>query len=300
MSNKLTSPIIILFLGAMTCSSSVIMIKGSQLDPVLLAGYRLFLAGVFMSPFYFRDLKKEQKKVKDTLFACFPGAILGIHFITWVIGCRATYAANAALIVNMVPAVMPFMLYFIIKEVINKREMLGSAVAVSGIFILMLTDFKLNEAHFKGDIMCILSMFTFALYLVMSRKYRNSGSIWLYTVPLFTTGGLLCFAIAACRGVFPWHGLNMVEFGYILAIAIIPTIIGHSALNYSMKKIRGQIVGVLNLSQFVFAAIYGYLFFREIPGQVFYISVLLLVGGICIIITSKEPAPQEKTECPNT
>lgn len=299
MSNKLSSPVMILFLGAMTCSSSVIMIKGSTIDPVLLAGYRLFIAGVFMSPLYFRDLKKERKKVRDTLFACFPGAILGIHFITWVIGCRATYAANAALIVNMVPAVMPFMLYFIIKEVINKREMMGSAVSVLGIVLLIVTDFKVNEAHFKGDIMCFLSMLTFALYLVMSRKYRNSGSIWLYTVPLFTTGGLLCFTIAACRGVMPWYGLNLKEIAYILAIAIIPTIIGHSALNYSMKNIRGQIVGVLNLSQFVFAAIYGYIFFREVPGQVFYISVFLLVVGICIIVTKKRAKIIEAT-CPES
>lgn len=284
----------ILFLGAMTCSSSIIMIKGSKIDPVLLAGYRLFLAGLFLSPIYFRELKKEQKKVKDTLFACLPGVILAVHFISWVIGCRITYAANATLIVNMVPAVMPFILYFMIKEVINKRELLGSAFAVSGIFILILTDFNLNQEHFKGDIICFFSMLTFALYLVMSRKYRDSGSIWLYTVPLFTTGGIVCFLIAACRGVFPWHGLNRVEAGYILAIAVIPTIVGHSALNFAMKKIRGQIVGVLNLSQFIFAAFYGYLFFGEVPGQIFYISVLLLVIGICIIVTRKKEAVQEE------
>ena len=299
MSEKLKTPVIILFLGAMTCSSSIIMIKGSKIDPVLLAGYRLFLAGVFLSPLYFRDLKKERKQVKDTLFACWPGVVLGVHFITWVIGCRITYAANATLIVNMVPAVMPFLLYFMIKEVINKREMIGSAFAVSGIFLLMITDFKLNAEHFRGDVMCFLSMLTFALYLVMSRKYRDSGSIWLYTVPLFTTGGLVCFLIGACRGVFPWHGLNAVEIGYILAIAIIPTIIGHSALNYAMKKIRGQIVGVLNLSQFVFAAIYGYMFFGEIPDQVFYISVFFLVIGICIIVTKKREVPQAEV-CPES
>jgi len=299
MSEKLKSPIVILFLGAMTCSSSVIMIKGSKIDPVLLAGYRLFLAGIFLSPLYFRDLKKEKKKVKETLFACWPGIILGIHFITWVIACRITYAANAALIVNMVPAVMPFMLYFMIKEVINKREMLGSAFAVSGIVLLMVSDFKLNAEHFRGDVMCFVSMLTFAFYLVMSRKYRDSGSIWLYTVPLFTAGGIFCFLIAACKGVFPWHGLNGVEIAYILAIAIIPTVVGHSSLNFAMKKIRGQIVGVLNLSQFIFAAFYGYLFFGEVPGQIFYISVFLLVVGICIIVTKKKEVVEEQV-CPET
>ena len=274
------------------------------MDPVLVAGYRLLLAGLFLLPLYLRDLKKENKKVKDTLFSCKPGMVLGLHFISWVIGCRMTYAANATLIVNMVPAVMPFILYFIIREVLTKREMLGSLVAVTGVFILIVSDFKLNASHFKGDLVCFGSMTLFALYLVFSRKYRDSGSIWLYTVPLYISGGLLCFTIAACRGIGPWEGLNLTEAVYLLLLAVLPTIIGHSSLNYSMKVLRGQLVGVLNLSQFVFAAIYGYTFFAEIPGQVFYISVICLVGGIYIVITGKETpakkedlAVNEKEEC---
>ena len=297
MSKNLTAPIAILFLGAITCSSAIIMIKASKLDPVLVAGYRLFLAGVFLSPLYFRDLKKENKKVKDTLFACTPGMVLGIHFITWVIGCRMTYAANATLIVNMVPAVMPFILYFVIKEVLTKRELAGSLFAVSGVFILIISDFKLNSAHFRGDLVCFGSMTLFALYLVLSRKYRDSGSLWLYTVPLYVSGGLLCFLISMLKGVMPWEGMNIQEAGYVLLLAILPTIVGHSALNYSMKVLRGQLVGVLNLSQFVFAAIYGFIFFGEVPSMIFYMSVLFLVGGIYIVITGKEKPQEESPEC---
>ena len=301
MSKNLTGPIFILFLGAITCSSAIIMIKASKLDPVLVAGYRLFLAGIFLLPLYLRDLKKSQKKVKDTLFSIKPGIVLGVHFITWVIGCRMTYAANATLIVNMVPAVMPFILYFIIREVLTKREVAGSLCAVSGIVILMMTDFQLNEAHFRGDLVCLGSMTLFALYLVLSRKYRNRGSIWLYTVPLYISGGFLCFIISACRGVMPWDGMNLIEGGYVLLLAVLPTIVGHSALNYSMKVLRGQLVGVLNLSQFVFAAIYGYIFFAEVPGQAFYIAVLFLVGGIYIVITGKEqPEVENSKECTNS
>lgn len=297
MLKKIQSPIFILFLGAMTCSTAVIMIKASKLDPVLLAGYRLFIAGLILLPLYFRDLKKSRKKVRDTLFSCVPGVVLGVHFITWVIGCRMTYAANATLIVNMVPAVMPVILYFLIKEVLTKKEVLGSGFAVSGIVILMLTDFKINEIHFKGDLICFGSMILFALYLVLSRKYRDSGSIWLYTIPLYITGGLVCFTISAIRGIMPWEGVNWTETGYILTLAILPTIVGHSALNYSMKVLRGQTVGVLNLSQFVFAAIYGYVFFSEVPGKVFYISVLLLVVGICIIVSKKATPVSHDQEC---
>ena len=210
MEEKPITPFFFVMLGAMFCATSVIMIKGSKLDPILLAGYRLFVASLIMMPFYFRDLKKEEKKVKDTFYAFWPGLVLSLHFISWVIGCRMTYAANATLIVNMVPAVMPFILYFMIKEVLTKNEVFGSLCAVSGIVFLMITDFKINEQHFRGDLICLGSMILFALYLVMSRKYRGKGSIWLYTVPLYFSAGIICFAIAACKGTLPLGGAKLV------------------------------------------------------------------------------------------
>ena len=67
----------------------------------------------------------------------------------------------------------------------------------------------------------------------------------------------------------PWHGLNSIEMTHALLLAIIPTIIGHTALNYSMKVLRGQVVGILNLTQFIWASLFGYIFFAEIPGMTF-------------------------------
>ncbi|MCM8530023.1 MAG: DMT family transporter [Lentisphaeraceae bacterium] len=296
MKNYLKSPITILLLGAMTCSTAVIMIKESTLHPILLAGYRLLLAGLFLTPLYFRDLKKEKKKVKETLYAFWPGVILSVHFITWVMGCRATYAANATLIVNMVPAAMPFVLFILVREVISKRELTGTLFASAGVVLLMLSDFKLSREHFIGDMICFGSMILFALYLALSRKYKNRGSIWLYTVPLFISAGLCCFVLAAIQGIMPWHGMNMTEAGHALLLAIIPTIMGHTALNYSMKVLRGQVVGVLNMTQFLWAAMYGYIFFAEIPGVAFYPSVLLLATGICIIVTKRTENEEASTK----
>ncbi|MCH2204646.1 MAG: DMT family transporter [Lentisphaerales bacterium] len=277
----------------MACSTAVIMIKDSSLDPNLLAGYRLILGGLLLLPLYLRDLKKEQKQVKDTLYACWPGVILCAHFISWVIGCRATYAANATLIVNMVPAAMPFVLFFLVREVITKRELVGTAFSICGVVLLMVSDFNLSEEHFRGDVICFFSMLLFALYLALSRKYRGRGSIWLYSVPLYISAGLCCFVVAALQGIMPWHGLNSVELTHALLLAVIPTIIGHTALNYSMKVLRGQVVGVLNLTQFVWASLFGYIFFAEIPGMAFYPAVLLLAIGICIIVTKAEAVSEQ-------
>ena len=85
----------------------------------------------------------------------------------------------------------------------------------------------------------------------------------------------------------------MTAAGHIFLRALFPTLIGHTALNYSMKALRGQVVGVLNLTQFIFAAIFGFLFFAEVPDKAFYIAALMLITGIFIMIYKRSQAQPE-------
>ena len=62
--------------------------------------------------------------------------------------------------------------------------------------------------------------------------------------------------------------------GTIIAIGgvfmLVPTIIGHSILNYSMKHLRGQVVSILNVLQFVSAGIMAYFIRDEVPAATLY------------------------------
>ena len=70
----------------------------------------------------------------------------------------------------------------------------------------------------------------------------------------------------------------------ILGLGIIPTVVGHSLVNYAMKHFRGQIVSIINMGQFVFAGMMAYLFFDEVPRWTFYIASALLVLSAWIAI----------------
>jgi drug/metabolite transporter (DMT)-like permease len=51
-----------------------------------------------------------------------------------------------------------------------------------------------------------------------------------------------------------------------------------------MKHFRGQIVSIINMGQFVFAGIMGYLVFGEIPNWTFFVASVLLVTSAWIAI----------------
>lgn len=284
-------PYLVLIFGVFCCSTSVIFIKIGGTDPIVLSAYRLLLGGLFLTPFILRLSPDETRPPFAELLrrAGPPAFFLGIHFITWIAGARMTPAANASLIVNMVPVVMPLLLLVVLKERITRPEGLGTLAAITGVLLLGIGDFNMSREYALGDAVCFLSMLFYAFYLIFARKNKDLPSIYVYVVPVYLLAGLLCLAIAIG---FQMAGREVVWFGpdarnewiSILGLALVPTVFGHSIINWALRSIRGQAVVIINLAQFIFAGIMGFLLLGEIPHAIFYIASLLVVTGAVIVI----------------
>ena len=277
--------VLLLAIGVMCGSTAVVMIKASTENPFLIATYRLLLATLFMLPFFLREKKMYTKPYgfKQVRLSIFPGLLLGIHFITWNMGVELIPVANASIIVNSTPAVMPFFLWIFFREKVNKVEVIGTLLALSGIIILAIGRVQLNALDFRGHLLCFVSMLFLAAYLALGRKYNGALPLWLYMWPLYFTAGIFCLAST----VFVINPIKVYELKNVLiffGLAIIPTFGGHTLINYSMKNFRGQVVSVANLGQIIFATIMGYLFFKEIPSPSFYLTALLILSGVILIL----------------
>ena len=261
------------------------MIKASQLHPALLSAYRLLLSAALLSPLYVYNLRKHRREFAGRNFrlTLLPATLLAFHFITWTQGAQWTHAANATLIVCMVPVAMPFLLYSTIGEKITMTEVVGTAMALGGAIWLTASDFWVSRQTLMGDITCFLSMLFFAFYLVQARANRDFPSIWLYVVPLYAAAGVICFFIAFFV-VRPMTLPAPREFLIIIGLALVPTVLGHSILNHAMRHLRGQTVSVVNLFQFVFAGVLAFFLYGEVPRPVFYAAGALVVAGAIIVI----------------
>jgi drug/metabolite transporter (DMT)-like permease len=221
---------------------------------------------------------------------------LALHFVTWILGARLTPSANASLIVNMVPAVMPVLLLLVVEETINRWELLGTILALSGVVLLGRGDLDLSREHLLGDAVCFLSMILYALYLICARRNRDLPSLYTYIVPVYLLAGLICLSLAAVlqlvgRPVI-WLGPKaQVEWISILGLALVPTVLGHSIVNWAFRHIRGQTVVILNLGQFVFAGVLGFLLLQELPSPALYpASLLVICGALIVILKSRKTA----------
>ncbi len=279
----------VLMIAELAMSSAVIFIKLSTDSPFILASYRLIFAAIILTPVYLLEYKKNviNYKIKNIKYSIIPSVFLSAHFITWIMGAKMTLATNATIIVNMVPSVMPFISFVILRERLDKREILGTIISIIGMFYLSIFDFHLSSLTFKGDVICFISMILFAFYIVFGRKNRGIPSVWLYVVPLYYFAGILTIVISYIftnQLVIP----DVKNIQFVLALAIIPTVIGHSLVNYSVRYFKSQTVSIFNQIQLFFAGILAYIFLHEIPSYNLYISSIFIIGGSIIVITNKK------------
>jgi len=279
--------VLVLVFGVFACSTAVIMIKArpATLDPVLLAALRLFVAAIALTPLMLRDLRRFPGRLGRRQLAAtlLPGLLLGAHFVSWIIGVGYTKAVNASLIVNMVPIVMPLLMFALVRERVTAGELLATAIVIGGVALLGWTDFDASPQYLLGDAICFGSMLLMAVYLALGRRNREFASLWLYIVPLYWTAGVFCFA-ASLFFANPFRAYSPREIGLILGLGLVPTVMGHSILNYSMKHLRGQVVSILNLGQFVLAGVMAYFIYAESPSWSLYVAAGVLVAAAIVVL----------------
>jgi drug/metabolite transporter (DMT)-like permease len=286
---------LLLFLGVFACSTSAVLIRMSATDPFVLAALRLLIASVLLMPVLLAQLRKHgsaftREHLRRTHV---PAVVLALHLISWSFGARMTVVAQSSLIVNLVPIALPFFLFALVGERLNMAEVIGTLLSIAGLVGLSIRDALSGGGSPMGNAVCFGSMLLFALYLALGRRNRDFPSIWLYVIPVYGQAALICAVVALPR--FHTFAVGSArEWAIMVGLAAGPTVCGHSLLNAAMRRIRGQIVSLCNVSQFIFAGIMGYLIFGEVPHAVFYVTSVVVVAGVAIVVLATPPEPETR------
>jgi drug/metabolite transporter (DMT)-like permease len=270
--------------GVMMAASSVLFIKASTLTPAVLAASRLLIAALILIPLWLRERRRDDPRpswwdsVRPVLL---PALFLGLHFISWNAGARGTLAGNASLVVNLVPVVMPVLAWAFLSEKLNRRELVGTGVALVGVAVLGFSDYQFSPEHLVGDGVCFGSMCLYSVYLIAARKRVQPGRLFSYLTPLYGTAGLICltYALVFDPQIVPVTALDP---WMVAGLVLGPTLLGHSIANWSMTRFRAQTVSLVNVTQFVFAGVMSFFVFGEVPKPLFYLTGALVVGGAVI------------------
>lgn len=281
---RMGTKISILMMGIVCGSLAAIMIRYSGLPADWLSMARLAIGAAVVFPAWRRAARAHPEAVGPALrSAVAPGVMLGAHFLSWVWAVRLIPVAHSTLIVNLAPVAMPFFTWLMLRERVGRAEWAGVGLALAGMGVLWLADARGGSGHRFGYAVCLGSMVVLTAYLALGRRNRTLPSPWLFLVPMYLIAGLTCLPSAWLRGL-PAGLVWRREIILLLALGLLPTALGHSAILSAMRWFTAQTVSIINLLQFVFGGLWGWLFFREVPAASFYPASALMVAGVMIAI----------------
>lgn len=296
-----------LFTAIIAISTASIFIRFAQADGVpsiVIATLRLSFATILLAPLAFTKYWGEIKRITRTeiLLGGISGFFLAVHFAAWISSLEYTNVASSAVFVSTGPLWVALLSPVLLNEKPGTVALLGLILALAGGIVIGLSDACswhngiscpeiagfLQGRTMWGNILALLGAWAVTGYLIIGRKTRASMSLIPYIFLVYGLAALILIVFMFTSGNSPL-GYATKSYGWILLLAVIPQLIGHSMFNWALKHVPATYVAVSTLGEPVGSAILAIFILNEFPSHTVLLGGILILTGI--ILTS---SPQKK------
>ena len=213
--------------------------------------------------------KKTFKVIKNSgLSALCGGFVMSFSFIAFVFAMMNTSVANVVFIISTQTMFLAILGYFYLKEKVSIIGLLSIVLAMTGITV-MIGD-SINSGTLFGNLVALIIPISFSILIMIVRKNPN-----LDLVPAIWYASILSFLYAAIMVNNYNFSNNDILMGFLLGVPQLS--FGFICITIGSRTTRSVTVGLLMLSETIFAPFWVWIFLNEIP------PLSVFIGGTIII-----------------
>jgi drug/metabolite transporter (DMT)-like permease len=278
----------LLILSVSMVSSASILILFSSSHPFVIVFWRTLYGAIFMASIGvvrgdFKALK--QLFTRDNWYWLVAiGITLSLHFCTWFQSLTMTTVAASVVLVDSSPIFTAILSTLFLGEALRRRSWAGILIALIGAVFLAWGDFGGSGiVALGGDLLALAGAVFLALYFIGGRRIAKEMPITVYTTVIYLIAAITTLAIC-----IPFN-LSVIVFEptevtIFIALAIFPTVLGHSVNNYLLTKVPAYVVSSAVLGEPIGAALLAALIFSQIPGPITIIGFVVILFGIAMVL----------------
>mgnify|MGYP001227925947 FL=1 len=221
--------------------------------------------------------------------AGFPGLaggfVMSFSFIAFVFAMMNTSVANVVFIISTQTMFLAIFGYFFLREKVSLIGFVSIIMAMTGITI-MIGD-SISTGTFFGNMVALTIPISFSILVVLVRKNANLDlvpAVWYASI----FSGIYSIIMVDTFS-FSSHDILM---GFLLGVPQLT--FGFICITIGSRTTRAVTVGLLMLTETIFAPIWVWLFINEIPPLSVFIGGLVIISAIIIKSFDKNKLLQTK------
>lgn len=275
--------IFLIFLAICFLATGGIFVKLSPLPPINTGFYRVLFSIPMLLPFI-KKSDLQSLSYKQVVTIVLAGAFLAGDLTFWNSSFSYTTVANSNLLVNLTPFTVIPVSYFLFKEKMTPKFLLGGLVTLLGVFVLMANKVTVSPERLLGDSMSLGASVFYAMFMITVYKLRDTvKSNIIMFLSAFGTLLVLAAVIFFTEGFYVPK--NFEELWPLLALALVSQILGQGLLAYCLGKVNASLSSLITLSQPVVAALYAWVIFQEHLNLQSIIAIIITLTGVYLAKT---------------
>ncbi|WP_437621715.1 DMT family transporter [Sorangium sp. So ce1151] len=258
--------------------------------PLFIAFGRVALAAAALSLVDLRSLARSVAALSLRQRAAVLGAglLLAVHFALFLWGLDRTSLASALSLISLEPLAVVLCAWVFFRVRPTRAEQAGVLLATAGAVIIA-RGAGAGDHRLSGDLMVVGATLLYGLYVSFARALRDALPARSYAALVYTSAALFLAAAlpaapGALEGVAPPPAHAVVA---IVALALVPTLIGHTAVQAAARRMSPAIVALVSPGETLGGIVIGALWLDAIPTAVEIAgAAVILVGATVAILGS--------------
>ena len=284
-------------------SFAALFIRLADAPPLVIAAYRLSLASLAILPVGVTHSLRQKRRLigSDLPLMLLAGACLALHFGLWITSLKYTSVATSVVLVTSSPILLAVASRFLFKQRLSKIAVIGILVSLVGGVLISYGNWQLGSRPLEGALLALGGAIAVCGYLLVGQKLRQNASVISYVTVVYTSAAVLLLLSALAFG-YSAVGYSGKTYLMLVLLAVVPQLIGHSSLNWSLRFVPATLVAVAVLGEPVGATLWAFIFLKESPTTLELIGGALILGGIFLalgirtktgVLTASESAGSE-------
>jgi len=269
-----------LILVSLIWGSTFFLIKDTveTVNENLIVFSRCVIAFIVMFVYQVFKNRKALFDTKGIIYGTVLGILLAVTYTSQTIGLKLTSTGHSAFITSSAVIAVPFILFAFYKIKIFKIDILAVLIVFVGLFLLTY-DFETNIN--MGDVITIITAISCALHIVVAGRSVKKAN----TLTLVTYQFLAASIVSLAAWIFSDSmSINMsIKAAWsLLYLGVIGTLFCYFISVWVQQFVSSLKVALVFSLEPVFAAVFGFLFLREILNLKELIGASLILGGVIL------------------